>query len=116
MSLKRWIILGSVALILSGCGIRERLFGGGGQADRALPYRTTVSKGEDRRNFAVRVVRAGGVSVADVRESARFGATRYCLTTFGGSDTRWEIDPRTGDWAFMRDGSDMIFRGRCVAR
>lgn len=115
MSLKRWIILGSVALILSGCGIRERLFGGA-QADRTLPYRATVAKGEDRRNISVRVVRAGGVSVGQVRESARFAATRYCLTNFGGSDTRWEIDPRSGDWAFSRDGADMIFRGRCVAR
>ncbi len=116
MSLKRWIILGSIALILSGCGVRERLFGGGGQADRALPFRTSITKGEDRRDFAVRVVRAGGVSVSDVRESARFEATRYCLTNYGGSDARWDIDLRTGDWAFSRDGSDMIFRGRCVAR
>ncbi len=116
MSLKRWIILGSIALIVSGCGVRERLFGGGGQSDRALPYRTTISKGEDRRDFSVRVVRAGGVTVDDVRESARFGATRYCLTTFGGADARWAISPQTGDWAFTRDGQDMIFQARCTAR
>ncbi len=116
MSLKHWIILGSVALILSGCGVRERIFGVGQQADRALPYRTSISKGEDHRNFAVRVENAGGVSVNDVRESARFGATRYCLSTFGGADARWELNPATGDWAFIRDGSDMVFRGRCVVR
>ena len=72
MSLKRWIILGSVALMLSGCAsVRERIFGGGGEADRALPYRTKIVKGEDRRNISVRVLRAGGVAVRDVRESAR---------------------------------------------
>ena len=115
MSLNRWIILGCIALALSGCGIRERLFGSAGQADRTLPYRASLSKGEDRRDFAVSV-RAGGATVAQVRESVRFPATRYCLTTFGGSDTRWAMDPRSGDWAFSRDGQDMIFRGRCVAR
>lgn len=116
MSLKRWIILGSIALIVSGCGVRDRLFGGGEQSDRTLPYRTSISKGEDRRNIAVRVERAGGVSVDDVRESARFGATRYCLSNFGGSDARWALDPQSGEWAFTRDGADMIFTARCVAR
>ena len=116
MSLKRWIILCSIALVVSGCGLRERIFGGGsGQADRALPYRTSLVRGEDRRDIAIRV-RAGGVAVADVRESVRFAATRYCITNFGGSDTRWAIDPATGDWAFTRDGQDMIFQGRCVTR
>ena len=104
------------ALMLSGCGVRERLFGGGaGQADTALPFKAKLSKGDDRRNISVRV-RAGGVSVDDVRESVRFEATRYCLSSYGASDTRWDIDPTTGDWAFNRDGQDMIFTGRCVAR
>lgn len=115
MSLKSWCILICIGMILSGCGVRERVFGVGGEADRALPFRTSLSKGEDRRNITVRA-RAGGVSVAEVRESVRFEATRYCLGTFGGADTRWEIDQRTGDWAFERDGRDMIFRGRCVTR
>ena len=101
--------------MLSGCGLRERLFGGNGQADAALPYRAKLTKGDDRRDIAVRV-RAGGVTVSDVRESVRFEATRYCLATYGGSDTRWQIDPATGDWAFTRDGQDMIFSGRCTAR
>ena len=61
-------------------------------------------------------VRAGGVGVSDARESARFPATRYCLTTYGASDVDWAIDPDTGDWAFSRDGQEMIFSGRCTAR
>lgn len=116
MSLNRWIILGSILLMVAGCGsVRERVFGGGGQSDRSLAYRTSLTKGDDRRDITIRV-RAGGVSVPDVRESVRFAATRYCLQTFGGSDTRWRIDPATQDWAFTRDGRDMIFQGRCVAR
>ncbi len=109
----RILILFSVGLVLSGCGIRQRLFGS--QADRTLPYSAKLTKGEDRRDVAVRV-RASGATVAQVRESVRFQATRYCLETYGGSDTLWERDPATGDWAFTRDGEHMIFRGRCVAR
>ncbi|MEO0918107.1 MAG: hypothetical protein AAFY31_14145 [Pseudomonadota bacterium] len=116
MSLKACVILVFSASLLTGCaGVRERIFGTGAQSDRALPFRASLSKGDDRRDVTVRV-RAGGVGVADVRESVRFPATRYCLTTFGGSDTAWVIDPSTGDWAFSRDGQDMIFQGRCVAR
>ena len=108
------LIFAVLTLTLSGCAnVRERIFGNAQQA--SLPYRAVLTKGEDRRNFAVRV-RAGGVSVPDVRESVRFQATRYCLTTFGGSDARWAIDPSTGDWAFAREGEDMIFTGRCLAR
>ena len=115
MHLKRWIILGSVAVLLGGCAnVRDRVFGGA-QSDRSLPFRTCITKGDDRRDIAVRV-RAGGVPVSDVRESVRFQATRYCLTNFGGADTRWQIDPVTRDWAFAREGQDMIFQGRCVAR
>ena len=113
---RRLVLISCALLVLSGCGVRERLFGGGtGQADAALSFRAQLTKGDDRRDIAVRV-RAGGVSVDDVRESVRFQATRYCLATYGGSDTRWQIDPVTGDWAFRRDGQDMIFNGRCVAR
>lgn len=106
-------------LLLAGCGTVGGLFGGlfgRDVSDRALPYKASLSRGaEDRRNFVV-TVRAGGTSVGDVRESVRFPATRYCLSTYGGSEADWVIDPATGDWAFSRDGESMIFQGRCTAR
>ncbi len=114
MTLTRLAIFLGIAVMLSGCGLRDRIFGDG-QADTALPYRAKLTKGDDRRNITIRV-RAGGVTVNDVRESVRFEATRYCIANYGGSDTRWLIDPATGDWAFSRDGQDMIFTGRCTAR
>ncbi len=115
--MKTFLLIILAASILSGCGVRDRLFGGGsGQADIALPFSAKLTRGDDRRNILVRVTRAGGVSVDDVRESVRFQATRYCLGNYGASDTRWVIDPVTSDWAFTRDGQDMIFSGRCVAR
>lgn len=114
MALTRMVIFLGIGLMLGGCGVRERLFGDG-QSPDALPFNAKLTKGDDRRDIAVRV-RAGGVTVNDVRESVRFQATRYCLATYGASDTRWRIDPATGDWAFTREGQDMIFNGRCTAR
>ena len=92
-------------------------FGGAGTGSPSAPleFRASLQRGEDRRDFTVRV-RAGGATVGQVRESVRFQSTRYCLPTFGKSDAEWTIDPDTGDWAFTRDGADMIFSGRCLAR
>lgn len=105
-----------VLLMLSGCGLRDRFFGSGPmQADVSLPFDARLNKGTDRRNFTV-TVRAGGASIDRVRETVRFEATGYCLNSFGGSDTRWDIDPVTNDWAFRRAGENMIFSGRCTAR
>ena len=115
----RPVLILALFLSLAGCGSVGGFFGGlfgRDVSDRALPYKAKLSRGaEDRRNFVV-TVRAGGVSVADVRESVRFPATRYCLKTYGGSEADWVIDPATGDWAFSRDGENMIFSGRCLAR
>ena len=118
-----------VVLILSmaGCGARSRvgggggffgigaIFGDGGASEQGLPFRASLRRGDDRRDFTVNV-RAGGVGVAQARESARFPATRYCVETYGGSEIDWTIDPNTGDWAFARDGQSMFFEGRCLAR
>ena len=92
-------------------------FGGTGTGTPSAPleFRASLQRGEDRRDFTVRA-RAGGATVGQVRESVRFQATRYCLPTYGSSDTEWTIDRDTGDWAFTRDGADMIFSGRCTER
>ena len=42
-------------------------------------------------------MKAPGASLDDVRESARFEVTRYCLSTYGGSAADWTVDPATGD-------------------
>ena len=119
------IVSGLLVLSLTGCSVLGggnggfpgigRIFGDGGASDQGLPFRASLRRGGDRRDFTVNV-RAGGVGVAQARESARFPATRYCLETFGGSEIDWTIDPNTGDWAFSRDGRSMIFQGRCFAR
>ena len=113
--MKRLLLIPMMAAGLTGCGFFN--FGGGsdGVADVALPFRASLTKSEDPRDFTI-FVRAGNNSVDAVRETVRFTATRYCLPIFGGSDVDWVIDPATQDWAFSRDGEDMVFSGRCLAR
>ena len=125
MGMTRLSLFGAMLLSLGGCGVLGgngngflgigKLFGDGGAAEAGLPYRASLARGEDRRDFTVRTS-AGGVGVAEARESTRFPATRYCLETYGNSDIDWQIDSATGDWAFTRDGQVMIFQGRCTAR
>lgn len=113
------LITGALCLLLlASCGVRERFFGSSGQgvAAVALPYRTSLQRGEDRRDFSVRVQRAVGATLEEIRESARFAATRYCLTTFGGSEVDWTLDAAGGDWAVLAEGDSLIVSGRCVSR
>lgn len=110
----RWILFAFIALAVSGCSL-IRPFGGEGVSATALPFQASISKGEDPRDLAV-TVKANGASLADVRESARFPVTRYCLTTYGGSDAAWAIDPATGDWAVQREDGDILLSARCTTR
>lgn len=104
-------------LVLSSCSAVDRVLPRGNAASAvALPFRATLSRSpDDRRNFAVSV-NAPGATLDEVRESARFPATRYCLETYGGSPVDWVIDPATGDWAVIRTEGGLSVAGRCVAR
>ena len=123
MRIANALILGGLCFGLAGCGAFGpngpfgigKMFGDGGASSAGLPYRASLKRGEDRRNFTVDV-RAGGVGVNEARESARYPATRYCIETYGASDIDWVFDPATGDWAFTREGDTMVFSGRCTAR
>lgn len=103
-----------LVLMISGCGL-IRWGDGDGVSATALPFKASLAKGDDRRDMIISV-RGGNNDLEAVRETVRFTATRYCLPTFGGSDVDWAIDPATQDWAFARNGEDMIFSGRCTAR
>ncbi len=110
----RGLLIISLALAVASCG---RL-GIGNASKRAetentLPFKAKLKKGEER-DFAVTVANKGA-GVAEVRESVRFEATKYCLLTFGGSDVEWTINPASKDWAFSQDGDSLTFNGRCSA-
>ena len=114
MTFVRAALIGVLAVSLAGCSLIRPQTGEGVSAS-TLPFRASLSRGEDRRDATV-TVKAPDATLEDVRESARFQMTRYCLSVFGASDTDWAIDPATGDWAFTRDGENMIFTARCTAR
>lgn len=81
-----------------------------------LPYDARLDQGQTWRDIAV-VVRAPGAALMDVRESARFMATRHCLERSGFSAVDWVIDPATGDWSVARTANDEpVVTGRCVGR
>ncbi len=110
----RAVLILTLAVAVASCG---RL-GIGNSSKRAetenvLPFKAKLKKGEDR-GFTVSVVNKGA-GVAQVRESVRFEATKYCLLTFGGSDAKWSISPVSKDWAFTQDGDKLIFSGECTA-
>ena len=117
------LFIAGLCCALAGCSVFsgggffgvDRIFGDGGASAAGLPYRAQLRSGDDPRNFVV-TAQAGGVGVDAARESVRFPATRYCLETYGGSDVDWVMDPATGDWAFSREGQDMLFQGRCIKR
>jgi hypothetical protein len=111
----RLLLILSLVASLASCG-RLGIGNASSRADTdvALPFKARLSKGEDRA-FTVSVAHKGS-GVAEVRESVRFEATKYCILTYGGSDADWLIDPATNDWAFNQDGDRLIFQGECTAR
>lgn len=111
----RVVIMVAVMLSVASCGLLggQRNAANRAETENTLPFKAKLSRGEERA-FSVAVVHKGS-GVADVRESVRFEATKYCLLTFGGSEAEWQMDARSQDWAFTQDGDRLIFRGECTA-
>lgn len=110
-TMRTTVLLGLVLSLAAGCGWRER-----GPRAADLPYDARLSTGETWRDFTI-LVRAPGATLVQVRESARFLATRHCLERTGFSDVDWTLDPATGDWAVSRnDAGEPIVAGSCAER
>lgn len=104
----------SLTFAVTSCGLfGKRTAGSRASSDSAQPFKAKLQKGEGRA-FAVSVVHKGS-GVAELRESVRFEATKYCLLGFGASDAAWAINPANNDWAFVQDGDRLIFNGECTA-
>lgn len=107
----RFAMVLGLAAAVSACGARDR-----GPQGVGLPFDARLSEGETARDFSV-LVRAPGAMLVQVRESARYEATRHCIERTGFSDVDWVIDPATGDWALARnDAGEPVVSGRCAAR
>ena len=101
-----------LAALVAGCSGQSS----GSPRAAGLPYDARLSAGETWRDFTV-LVRAPGLSLADIRESARFAATLHCIERTGNSAVDWASDPATGDWQVTRSASgEPIVAGRCAAR
>ena len=104
-----------VLVLLAGCSLFRQDEAGPGVALSALPFKTQLKAGEDRRDFQV-TVQSRGAGLEQMRESVRFSATRYCLSRYGASEAVWNLDPATNDWAFVQDEGQVVFSGRCTSR
>jgi hypothetical protein len=105
-----------LVLPLAGCGWLGNTFSFGDGAVVATPYRATVRAGEDRRDLTVTVAGAANVPLEDMRESARYAVTRYCIENFGKSEAAWATDPATQDWAVARTENGAVLEARCTGR
>lgn len=105
------ILLGLGIAVLSACGLRDQ-----GPRSVGLPYDARLAEGETWRDFTI-LVSAPGATLAQVRESARYEATRHCLERSGFSTVDWALDPATADWSVARtEDGEPIVSGRCADR
>ena len=122
----RLIVAGVILSMLASCGVARNVGGalGVGSAsakrtsveinDRRYRARSSADR-EDRRKFSVTVSPAT-VDPEAALEAGRYQATRYCLLTFGGSDTDWIIGPDTPLSEIPLDGDTFTLSGRCTQR
>ena len=111
----------ALTLPLAGCGWLSNTFGSIGETfgfgdDGGLPFRASVDPGEDPRDLVVSVPAPASVALEELRESARFPVTRYCLANYGTSEAEWVTDPATGDWAVTRTENGARLQARCTGR
>jgi hypothetical protein len=98
----------ALALVAAACSPYDPVTFDGYAVDARL------KAGADKRDMAITVRREEGISFATLKEAARYEATRHCIDRYGASDTDWEIDVQTGDWAFTEAEGRLTFRGRCT--
>ena len=126
--MNRVILAGLLMTMLASCGAIRNTAGalgvgsGSGNAkrtqvevnDRRFRARATPDR-DDARAFTVTVTPVAIDPDAALR-TGRYQATRYCLLTFGGSDTEWINGPDTPLSDLPLDGDSVTLSGRCTQR
>ena len=122
----RIFVLIALVLTLTACsrvqGGLGRLGVGSGAAKRTqveidgtrFKARANTSSG-DKRLIDITVTPVA-VNPDAAREAGRYEATKYCLLTFGGSDTEWIIGPDLPIDELPVDGDTLTLQGRCTQR
>ena len=124
--MKRIIVLSLVILSIAGCNRIQGGLGaigiGSGSAKRAkveidgTQFKAKADANrEDSRSFTISVTPVA-VNPDGAKAAGRYEATRYCLLTYGGSDTDWVIGPDTPLEDIPVEGDTMTLQGRCTQR
>ena len=124
--MKRILLLGLLILSVAGCsrlqGAAGALGVGSGNAKRATAeidgtryHARAHPDSDDKRLFAV-TSSPIGANPDGAKEAGRYSATRYCLLTYGGSDTEWISGPDLPLQDLEVDGDTLTMRGRCTQR
>lgn len=67
----------------------------------------------DKRDITI-TVRPVAVNPVGAVEAGVYEATKYCLLTYGGSDTEWTIGPDTPLSQIPLEDDTFTMRGRCT--
>lgn len=74
-----------------------------------------TSTRDNPRDFTI-VISPASANVAAAQEAGRYEATKYCLQTFGGSDTVWTLGPDLPVDQVRLVGDTITMTGRCTQR
>lgn len=123
--LRLGLILGLV-LTLASCGVVRNTAGaigvGGSATNRTdveedgvrFRARTTAER-EDKRDFAA-TASPFAINPEGAVRAARYQATRYCILTYGGSDTEWVVGPDTPLDQLTIVDDTVTLEGRCTQK
>ncbi len=120
----RIFVLLVLILGLASCSVARNVGGrfgiGSGSAKRAeveaggVRFKARASpSSEDKRDITVTVT-PYAVNPQASLEAARYQATRYCLLTYGGSDTEWVVSPDTPPDQLPVIEDTVTLQGRCT--
>lgn len=122
----RIFVIVALMLSLASCGLVRNTAGrlgiGSGSARKAnvevdgTRYRArAIASKADRRDITVTVTPVATNPEAAL-DAARYQATRYCLLTYGGSDTVWTVGPDQSLAQLPVVNDSVTLQGRCTQR
>ncbi|KMW57840.1 hypothetical protein AIOL_002808 [Candidatus Rhodobacter oscarellae] len=122
----RLFLIGLLTLSLASCGVARNI-GNTVGVGQGASKRTTVEGNGTRFRARANVQsgdrRAVTITVTPVaadpdgaKEAGRYQATRYCLLTYGGSDTEWTIGPDQPIEELPVENDTLTLEGRCTQK
>jgi len=114
------LLAGTGACSRIGDGLDRIGFGGGAKRAQTVfdgvRFRSRLSTDSDDKRAMTITVTPFAVNPEAALEAGRYKATVYCLRTYGGSDTEWQVGPDTPLDALPVTDDTITLRGRCIQR